>query len=146
MADFFDVDLLDQLAAVETCDVFISPHSGFGMAALAVGTPWLTISGGRWPEYFFNGVPFYSLLPDPDRFPFYSQFGELPVLEEDADGEGPHTPTMSLDELLQVTEWLAEGRLRYREALQSHFERFLRLHGGDKSMIYTIDNVHSEFV
>jgi hypothetical protein len=152
-ADLFDVPLLDQLAAVEACDVLISPHSGFGMAALAVGTPWLTISGGRWPEYFFNGVPFYSLLPDPDRFPPYSQFGELPVLEEDEDGEGPRTPTMSrgriladLDELLQATEWLAEGRLGYREALRSYYERFLRLHRGDGSAIYSIDNVHAEFV
>jgi hypothetical protein len=153
VTDLFDVDLLDQLAAVEACDVFISPHSGFGMAALAVGTPWLTISGGRWPEYFFNGVPFYSLLPAPDRSPAYSQFGELPVLEEDTDGEGPRTPTISyeriladLDELLRATELLAEGRLGYREALRRYFEMFLRLHGGDKSTIYTIDNVHSEFV
>jgi hypothetical protein len=153
VADLFDVNLLDQLAAVEACDVLISPHSGFGMAALAVGTPWLTISGGRWPEYFFNGVPFYSLLPDPDRFPSYSQFGELPVLEEDTDGEGPRTPTMSreriladLDELLLATERLAEGRLGYREALRGHFERLLRFHKGDGSMIYTIDSVHSEFV
>ena len=153
VANLFDVPLLHQLAAVEACDVFISPHSGFGMAALTVGTLWLTISGGRWPEYFFNGVPFYSLLPDPDRFPPYSQFGELPVLEEDTDGEGPRTPTMSreriladLDELLRATEWLAEGRLEYREALRSYFERFLRLHGGNRFAIYTIDNVHSEFV
>jgi len=152
-ADLFDIALLDQLAAVEACDVFISPHSGFGMAALAVGTPWLVISGGRWPEYFFNGVPFYSLLPDPDRFASYSRFGELPVLEEDEDGEGPRTPTMSreriladLDELLRATELLVEGGLGYREALRSYFERFLRLHGGDRSMIFTIDNVHSEFV
>ena len=123
------------------------------MAALAVGTPWLTISGGRWPEYYFNGVPFYSLLPDPDRFPPYSRFGELPVLEEDEDGEGPRTPTMSrervladLDELLLATEWLVEGRLVYREALRSYLERFLGLHGGDRSTIYTIDDVHSEFV
>ena len=152
-ANLFDVPLLDQLAAVEACDVLVSPHSGFGMAALAVGTPWLTISGGRWPEYFFNGVPFYSLLPDPDRFPPYSRFGELPVLEEDEDGEGPRTPTMSrgrilanLDELLRATEWLVEGRLEYREALRTYFERFIRLHGGDRSMIYSIDDVHSEFV
>jgi hypothetical protein len=110
--------------------VFISPHSGFGMAALAVGTPWLTISGGRWPEYYFNGLPFYSLLPDPSRFPSFTQFGELPVLEEDTDGEGPRTPTMSrgrilqdLDELLQATEWLVEGRLGYREVLQGYFKR-----------------------
>jgi hypothetical protein len=69
--NFFDIGLLDQLAAVEACDVFVSPHSGFGMAALAIGTPWLTISGGRWPEYYFNGVPFYSLLPDPNLFPSF---------------------------------------------------------------------------
>jgi hypothetical protein len=98
-------------------------------------------------------VPFYSLLPDADRFPPYSRFGELPVLEEDADGEGPRTPTMSreriladLEELLQATEWLAEGRLEYREALRSYLERFLKLHGGDRSAIFSIDNVHSEFV
>ena len=153
MVDLFDVGLLDQLAAVEACDVFVSPHSGFGMAALAVGTPWLTISGGRWPEYFFNGVPFYSLLPSPDHFPSYAQFGELPVLEEDTDGEGPRTPTMSrerilqdLDELLQATELLVERRLEYREALQSYFQRFLRLNGGDRSAIFSIDDIHSEFV
>ena len=133
--------------------MFISPHSGFEMAALAVGTPWLTISGGRWPEYYFNGVPLYSLLPDPSRFPSFTQFGELPVFEEDTDGEGPRTPTMSrgrtlqdLDELLQATEWLVEGRLGYREALQGYFERFLRLNGGDKSTIFSIGDIHSECV
>jgi hypothetical protein len=137
----------------ETCDVFNSRHSGFGMAALAVGTPWLSISGGRWPEYYFNGVPFYSLLPDPSRFPSFSQFGELPVLVEETDGEGPRTPTMGrgcilqdLDELLQATKWLVEGRLGYREALQSYFERFFRLNGGDESTIFSIDDIHSEFV
>jgi hypothetical protein len=51
-----------------------------------------------------------------------------------------------LDELLWATESLAEGRLGYREALRSYFERYLRLYGGDRSTIYTIDNVHSEFV
>jgi hypothetical protein len=51
-----------------------------------------------------------------------------------------------LDELLQATEWLVEGRLGYREALQGYFERFLRLNGGDKSTIFSVDDVHSEFV
>jgi hypothetical protein len=123
------------------------------MAALAVGTPWLAISGGRWPEFYFNGVPFYSLLPDPDRYPSYSLAGELPVLEEDTDGEGPRTPTMSrgrlledLDELLLATEWLSERRLEYQEALRSHFGRVIRVHGGDRSRIFSIDDVHEEFV
>ena len=153
VANLFDVELLDQLAAVEACDVFISPHSGFGMAALAVGTPWLTISGGRWPEYCFNGVPFYSLLPDTEQYPSFSQFENLPILEDDTDGEGPRTPALSrerilqdLDELLQATEWLVEEHLEQREALQSYFQRFLRLNGGDKFTIFSIDDVHSEFV
>ena len=51
-----------------------------------------------------------------------------------------------LDELLQATERLVEGRLEYREALRSYYERFLRLNGGDKSTIFSIDDVHSEFV
>jgi ADP-heptose:LPS heptosyltransferase len=42
--DCFDVDLAEQLAIVEACDLFLSPHTGFGLAALAVATPWLTIS------------------------------------------------------------------------------------------------------
>jgi hypothetical protein len=51
-----------------------------------------------------------------------------------------------LDELLQATEWLVEGRLGYREALQGYFERFLRFNGGDRSTIFSVDDVHSEFV
>ena len=51
-----------------------------------------------------------------------------------------------LDELLQATEWLVEERVEYREALQSYFQCFLRLNGGDKSAIFSIDDVHSEFV
>ena len=59
--DFFDVPLFEQLAAVETADVFLAPHTGFGMAALAVGTPWLALSGGRWFEWYFNRVLFRSM-------------------------------------------------------------------------------------
>jgi hypothetical protein len=80
--DAFDLPLFDQLAIVEACDLFIAPHTGFGMAALAVGTPWLALSGNRWPEYFYNNVPFYSVLPDPDRFPCYQQLQPDPPLVE----------------------------------------------------------------
>ncbi len=62
--DCFDVPLAEQLAFVEACDLFLAPHTGFGMAALAVGTPWLALSGGRWFKYFFNRVPFRSIIPD----------------------------------------------------------------------------------
>ena len=67
--DCFDIGLAEQLAVVEACDLFLAPHTGFGMAALAVGTPWLALSGGRWFEYFFNRVPFRSIIPDCERYP-----------------------------------------------------------------------------
>ena len=74
--DCFDIPLPEQLAVVEACDVFLAPHTGFGLAALAVGTPWLALSGGRWFEYYFNHVPFRSIVPDTRRYPSFSQFDE----------------------------------------------------------------------
>ena len=85
--DCFDVPLFEQLAAVETADVFLAPHTGFGMAALAVGTPWLALSGGRWFEWYFNRVPFRSIIPDTERYPCFSQFAaEAPAPDGD-DGD-----------------------------------------------------------
>ena len=81
--DAFDLPLAEQLALVEACDVFLAPHTGFGMAALAVGTPWLALSGGRWFEYFFNHVPFRSILPDPERYGGFTQFAEPPRVDDD---------------------------------------------------------------
>jgi hypothetical protein len=55
--DVFDRPILEQLAFVEASALFVSPHTGFGFASSAVDTPWLTLSGGDWPESFFNGNP-----------------------------------------------------------------------------------------
>jgi hypothetical protein len=150
--DCFDRPLVEQLAFVEACDVFLSPHTGFGMAALAVGTPWLTLSGGRWPEFFFNGVPFYSLLPNARRDAWYSYFDPPPRLWHDEDGEGPRTPSMTgarirqdLPELLEGARLLLERRLSYEDALQLHFERFVE-RSPDRSRIWSFDNIHRQYV
>ena len=58
-----------------------SPHTGFGIAALAVGTPWLTLSGGDWHEYFFNGVPFHSVLPTRREHEVFTQGRPLPLVD-----------------------------------------------------------------
>ena len=148
-----DLDLLDQLAVVEECDLFISPHSGLGMAAVCVDTPWLVLSGGRWAEYFFNGVPFYSVLPDSGRFPCFTAFGQAPVLESDEDGEGPRAPSMSRARILaDLEEFLAAARLLidqtygYEQALQEYFERLLQRVGGDRSRVWSIDHVHRDYL
>jgi hypothetical protein len=153
--DAFDLPLLDQLAMVQACDVFLSPHTGFGFVALGVGTPWLTLSGNRWPEYFYNNVPFYSVLPDPERFPCYTfaLTGEDPPLVDDRDGEGPRSPSMSadridddLDELLEAAGLLIERKLPYEQAMTCHFDRIQRFFHGRTPLIWSFDNVHLDYV
>lgn len=145
-----DVPLLDQLAAISACDVFVSPHSGLGMAALAVGTPWLSLSGNRWPEYYFNGVPFYSVLPDRDRFPCYNLLAADP---EPVDDDGPRSPSMSqpriradLPEIVHGADLLAHRRWTFEAAMSDHIARLLHLYRGDAGQIWSVDNAHVPYV
>jgi hypothetical protein len=149
--DGFDRPIVQQLALVEACDLFIAPHTGFGMAALAVGTPWLTISRGSGAEYFFNGVPFYSLVPDFERFGAFTPYMAPPIIDADEDGEGPRTPTMSrarivgdLDELVDAATLLIERRLPYEEAMREHFARVLQ--NTHAARIWTFENQHRAYV
>jgi hypothetical protein len=144
--DCFDVGLAEQLAVLEACDVFLAPHTGFGLAALAVGTPWLALSGGRWFEYWFNHVPFRSILPDTERYPSFSQF-TAPAVEPGEDG--PRTPSMTaarirddLDRVVAAAGELLAGSLPYERALDEYFAALLAAHGGDASAIWSIDGVH----
>ncbi|SES45892.1 ADP-heptose:LPS heptosyltransferase [Actinokineospora terrae] len=137
-----DAPLVEQLATVAACDVLVSPHSGFGMAALAVGTPWLTIAGNRWPEYYFTGVPFYSVLPDITRFPCYTTMGPDP---DPVDDDGPRSPSMSyervtgdLPEIVDGAAKLIERRWPYRDALVDHVSR-MSIVGGVR---WSIDDAH----
>ena len=151
--DSFDRPVLEQLALVEGSSVFVSPHTGFGFAAVAVGTPWLTLSGGDWPEYFFNGVPFYSVLPKSDEHPAFVHSRSLPMIDADSDGEGPRTTTMSarrvredLGELADAAERLIDGRLSYEAALVDYFPRLLEAYSGDRSQLFSFEDVHLPYV
>jgi hypothetical protein len=146
-----DEPLLEQLALVEACDVFLSPHTGFGCAAVSVGTPRLTLSGGPWHEWFFNGVPFYSVMPDTTRYPAFTQIDEPPPLVDD-DGE-PRTPSMTrarieedLPELVEAARLLIEKRLSYEDALRRHFPRLREAYGGDRSRIFSFDGIDWGYV
>jgi hypothetical protein len=148
--DAVDLPLIDQLAVVAACDVLVSPHTGFGMAALAVGTPWLSIAGNRWPEYYFNGVPFYSVLPDPARFPAYRGLEPEPELVDD---DGPRAPSMcrerigaDLDEITEGAARLIEHRWPAETALSDHVARMLALRGGRADRIWSVDAVHRKYL
>lgn len=141
-----DVGLDRQLAAVERCDLFLAPHTGFAFAALAVGTPWLALAGNDWAEYYFNpGVPFYSVLPDITRFPSYVMLGHHP---DPVDDEGPRSPSMSaarldedLPELLDGAEWLLSGRADFDTALRCHARRLHALFDGRTELMFAVDNL-----
>jgi len=149
--DGFDRNLPEQLALVEACDVFLSPHSGFGMAALAVGTPWLTLSGGRGFEYFFNHVPFRSILPDTDRWPSFSQFDPAALITDDDGTE--RTPSMTrarithdLDRLVHAAVELIEQQIDYDQALADYFPALLAAHHGDPHAIWSLDAIHTSYI
>ena len=146
-----DVPLAKQLAAVQRCDLFVSPHSGFAFAGMAVGTPWLALAGNNWAEYYFNpGVPFYSVLPDLDRFPCYVMLGNNPDPVED---DGPRSPSMSaaridadLDELVDAAARLLRGDVDYETAMRDHFTRLVTLFKGRTDVIFSIDGLHVPYV
>jgi hypothetical protein len=121
------------------------------MAALAVGTPWLALSGGRWFEYFFNRVPFRSIIPDPERYPSFTQFAPANIVE-DSDGQ-PRDPTMTtarirddLDRIVAATSELLAGSLTYERSLSDYFPALIAAHGGDAGAIWSIDGVHFAYV
>jgi hypothetical protein len=146
-----DVSLAHQLAAVQRCDLFLSPHTGFAFAGMAVGTPWLTLAGNDWAEYYFNpGVPFYSALPDLTRFPCYVMLGNTPDPIED---DGPRSPSMSaeritedLDDLLEGAAWLLSGEADYETAMRNHFTRLVKAFDGRTDAMFSVDNLHLPYV
>jgi hypothetical protein len=147
--DWFDRPILEQLAAVEASSLFVSPHTGFGFAAVSVGTPWLTLAGGDWFEYFFNGVPFYSVLPKSSDYPPFAFSRTLPMIEADEDGEGPRTASMSIgrirDDVTEIGDaasMLVDGTLTFDAALDGYLRRLVDALGGDTTPIATFDNAH----
>jgi len=146
-----DVPLAHQLAAAQRCDLLVSPHTGFAFAVMAVGTPWLTLAGNDWAEYYFNpGVPFYSVLPDLDRFPCYVMLGNTPEPVED---EGPRSPSMSadriagdLDELLDAAAWLLSGKADFDTAMRDHVARVAKLFQGRTHLMFSVDDLHVPYL
>ena len=75
------------------------------------------------------------------------------ILEADEDGEGPRAASMSaariranLPELLDAADALIEKKISYEDALRNYFPRLLKAYGGDRGMIFSFDNVHSDYV
>lgn len=147
----FDRALAEQLALVEASDVFLSTHSGFGWAALALETPWLTIAGGQWPEVFFNDVPFISVLPDRQRFGGYSLYQPPDeVADHDGRARSPHACRQriadDLDDIVAAAARLIDRELDPATAMREHFTRLLAFLGDDRDALFAIDGAHIPYV
>lgn len=119
LVDCCDIGLWHQVALLQVCDLLVSPQSGFSFLASCVGTPWLAISGGNWPESFFNGVPFYSVLPDNPDYPYAGAF--------DYDYDGPTIPDMQresviarIPDILDGAAFLLDAATTYDDAARRH--------------------------
>lgn len=140
VVDCYDIGLWNQLALLKQCDMFISPHAGFAFLAPCVGTPWLAISGGNWSEYFFNGVPFYSVLPDDPDFPYRNRVPHLAYKHKRWGKILPMQPVRlekKIPEIVRAAGLLLDPRFTYQKALRLHKRNIARadvnrkrVHGG----------------
>jgi hypothetical protein len=122
----YDVGIWNQLALLEWCDLLIAPHTGFAFLAPSVGTPWLSISGVRWPECYFNDVPFYCVLPACDKYPCWMEMlsgcaqrlaahETVPCMGEELDGRIP--------DLVEGARLLLSKHFSFDQAMALHQAR-----------------------
>lgn len=124
----FDIGLWNQLALIEQADMFCSPHTGFAFLAQFVGTPWLTVSGCPWPEYIFNGVPFYSALPNCPNYPASApEHRNSPCMRHWFDETQPDCMSdaailQRVPDIVAGARYLLEGH-SFAEACQLHIQK-----------------------
>ena len=141
----FDFGLLNQLALIDLCDLFISPHSGFAFAAQCTDTPWLALSGGEWPDYWLGGVPFACIYPECDRYPCHNR--KLEACKQ-AHTEGrPYlcledtTLAPRIPEAVQLAEELISGHRTWSESITAH-RRFFAHRAGIPENEVPLDGNH----
>jgi hypothetical protein len=126
----FDIGLWNQIALMAECDILLAPHTGFAFISQFVDTPWLALSGCPWPEYLFNGVPFYSVIPDCDSYPADGRKksecnqrlarGQKTVCMED------ESLRARLPDVVEGARFLLDEATTYERAVQTHVENLKR--------------------
>ena len=123
----YDIGLWNQLALIESCDIFLSPHTGFAFLAPLVGTPWLALSNCRWPEYLFNRVKFYSVLPTCGSYPALNNnktgCGWLLAHDKKALCMTDELLAKKMPEIVYGAKLLLDPKFTYRKALNMHLRK-----------------------
>lgn len=126
----FDIGIINQIALLENCDILISPHSGFAFLAGCVSTPWLAISGARWPEYFYNHIKFYSVLPSCKKYPCYTGMKAKCIAEIKNEKPVICMNTKSLNkkipEIIRGIKKLTDDNFSYPDSIELYREKVLK--------------------
>lgn len=126
----FDIGIINQIALLEYCDLLISPHSGFAFLAGCVNTPWLSISGARWPEYFYNHIRFYNVLPSCKKYPCYTGMREECVTEMKNGNPVICMSTKELDkkipEIIKGIKQLIDDNFTYKDSIELYRKNVLK--------------------
>lgn len=121
VVDCYDIGLWNQLAIVKQCNMFISPHTGFGWLVSHVGTPWLVISGGNFEEVkaVFNGLPFYCVLPDDKDYPYWeSKNFDKYANQGKIKGMRPQDLDKKIPEIIEAADLLFSKDFSYKKAVK----------------------------
>jgi hypothetical protein len=127
VVECFDIGMWNQIALIERCDLFCSPHTGFAFSAHFAGTPWLSIGSCPWADYLFNGVPFYSALPNCPNYPAsYSQESLcMQRWEEEAQPDciSDAALTQRIPDIVKGARLLLKRQLSFADACRLHIQK-----------------------
>jgi ADP-heptose:LPS heptosyltransferase len=125
-----DIGIINQIALLEYCNLLISPHSGFAFLAGCVNTPWLSISGSRWPEYFYNQIKFYSVLPACKKYPCYTGMKTKCIAEMNNGNPVVCMSAKELDkkilEIIRGIKKLTNDNFSYQDSIELYREKVLK--------------------
>ena len=123
----YNIGLWNQLALIQKCDLFLSPHTGFAFLPPLVGTPWLELANCRWPAYMFNYIPFYSVLPECGWYPSTNETKEGcgKLLSEDKKSICTTDAFLEkkIPEIVYGAKLLLDKNFTYSQAVKIHLDK-----------------------
>lgn len=140
----YNIGLWNQIALIKESDIFFSPHTGFAFVSMCVGTPWLALSGGNWPEYIFNDLPFYSILPKSKEYPFYTSkigFSKMPIIQKRKVAQMDETGIKErMPSIIRGIKLLKTKSFTYKQAVREHIKNIEKA-GVNKKALFWFDNI-----
>jgi len=132
----YNIGLLNQLALIQKCDIFLSPHTGFAFLPPLVGTPWLELANCPWPAYIFNYIPFYSVLPECGWYPAINETkkgcGKLLAENKKAICMTDKLLENKIPEIVKGAKLLLNKEFTYAKAVKLHLDKIKKYYDINK--------------